>query len=252
MELVHRHLHRVLGRVLRDGARVREEDELQLLEERVQDVVHLLLPQRPQVHVHDLHALPAREPLLEVLLRLALERLRLLLGVVALGVDVRRADDHLVGRRLGHELLVCRIALGAALGQQVLDEALDGLGGRHLLDRAVLVDAAAREALEELVKVEHLHRADARRLRGAELLGRLRVHEGHLDLRHREAPLVLRLARGVARDVRLAVALPDADEVLLVADAHPLLELQLVDLIDLVGRARLLGVVGARLGVPAP
>ena len=61
VELVHRHLHRVLGAVLGDGARVGEEDELQLLEERVEDVVHLLLPQRPQVHVHDLNATPAME-----------------------------------------------------------------------------------------------------------------------------------------------------------------------------------------------
>eukprot|EP00966_Prymnesium_polylepis_P012626 289770-Prymnesium_polylepis.1 len=38
---------------------------------------HLRLPRRPHVDVHDLHARPAVEPLLEVVLRLALDLLRL-------------------------------------------------------------------------------------------------------------------------------------------------------------------------------
>ena len=100
VELVHRHLHRVLGRVLRDRSRVREEDELELLEEGLEDVVHLLLPRWPHVHVHQLDAPPAIEPLAEVLGTIVLERPSELRRLIRLRVDVRRLDDHRVGRLL--------------------------------------------------------------------------------------------------------------------------------------------------------
>ena len=137
-----------------------------LLEERLEDVVHLLLPQRPQVHVADLHALPAVEPRLEVALRLALQRVGQRARVEVLGVDARRVDHHfdLVG-----------------LAEEVLDEAAHRLRRRHVRHRAVAVDAEPGEALAPLAEVEHRHLL-ARRLGRAQLLGVLRVHEGHLDL----------------------------------------------------------------------
>ena len=105
VELVHRHLHRVLGAVLRDGARVREEDELQLLEEGLQDVVHLLVPRGPQVHVHELDARPAVEPLGEVRVRVGAQLAREPLVIIRLGADARRGEHHLIGREAirGHQ-----------------------------------------------------------------------------------------------------------------------------------------------------
>ena len=93
-------------------------------------VVQLLLPEREALHVHDLDARPAVDPLRVRGGVLAGERLRERREVVALGADVRRERHH---RLLIH------------FPNQVLDEALDALDWRHPLDRPVLGDADARD-----------------------------------------------------------------------------------------------------------
>ena len=105
----------------------------------MENVVHLFLPQRPQMNVHDLHTLPARKPLLQVLLRLVLERLGLFLSIVPLGVNIRRLNYNLVGRHLV---------------EKVLDETFDRARGGHFFDRAIFVDAASSYNLEKLVEID--------------------------------------------------------------------------------------------------
>ena len=184
-------------------------------------VVQLLLPEREALHVHDLDARPAVDPLRVRGGVLAGERLRERREVVALGADVRRERHH---RLLIH------------FPNQVLDEALDALDWRHPLDRPVLGDADARDALEELrLEVEHRHLVHVARLGGADLRLVLRVHERRLHRRNAQLELVLEAGVGVAVDVRLLEDRPDADHVLLVAVAQERLHPQLVALEGVLG-----------------
>ena len=72
----------------------------------------------------------------------------------------------------------------AHLAEQVLDEALDPLGLTHLAHRLVLVDAAARDALEQLLEVESRHLAHLGRRAHALLIEGLGVDERELGLPH--------------------------------------------------------------------
>ena len=97
----------------------------------------------------------------------------------ALGRDVRRRGD---------DLLLVEVAKDVGNHRRHLLARLD------LLDRAVLVNTAARDALQKLVKVERGVLDAAARLL-------LRVDKGGLRLRHRQAALELGADAIVANNV---------------------------------------------------
>ena len=121
-------------------------------------------------------------------------------SVEALGEDVRVARHHRV---------LVRVT------QDILDHATHRPNLRDRLDVAVLVDAAACDRLQDLVKVaqDRLGRAVGRRLR---------VGEGRLSLRRRESAYVHRTHRGVAYNVRSLLDARRAEHVELLQQGDPL------------------------------
>ena len=157
------------------------------------------------------HVLPALAPQLVLRRREAGQHLRLLLPVVAVGLD---------DGRLPHA------HLGRLLEEQVCDPRARRVGHRHRLavvrrqegrhQVLVHVDGAARDALAELRKIE---RRDVRLLgvdvAALDLLDRLRAQEVPAALRDRElrleGDLVLAARALVAGDLRLLREEPLAD-----------------------------------------
>ena len=194
VELLDRHGARG-GRVLRLPERlgVRAEDGGELAEDEMQRLMHLFFPQGPAVDAVE-PALPERLDKRRMLSR-RLSRQRPRFGEIEADCLDRGALEHacLLGR----------------LAHQVAHEREDLLPVVHLLDGKVLGDGAARDALDELVEAQHRLRRVCSCLADAELLDLLRVHEGGLARRHREAALDLRAARRrISGDLRELLHLP--------------------------------------------
>ena len=205
VELGHLHLRRVLGRVGTESrARVRKEDERERMDVALQAVVHLLLPDREVEEVIQLEPLPHAEPTLELAQRLPLERLRLTTPFEAWVPDERRRVHRL---------------FGVLLAEEVGHEGGDHRGLAHALDRSVLVERTAREALLELRVLESTELVRGLRLADRHLVQRLRRDERELDGREGEGAAVPVPAALVARDLRVLVNLPGAYE-LAWAEAH--------------------------------
>mmetsp|Transcript_15235 Transcript_15235/g.45714 ORF Transcript_15235/g.45714 Transcript_15235/m.45714 type:complete len:877 (-) Transcript_15235:396-3026(-) len=244
LELLHVHRRRARGRrVVAHRLGVRAEDRAELIVRRLQQVVHLALPQREAIEAVQVERGPFVEPHLLLLRVPPLERRRLVLVVVALRLDVCA---------LLHDVL------DLALLDEILEEGAHLGRGLHLLHRRELGAAEARDHLLELLKVDdealRLRAARGRaldRLRCLQLVGPLRVHERALALRDREAQPQRAFGRVVSRDLRKLRHLPVAHQVEPVDDLHPLVVAELRVGHLLVRVVRHLGVVPlAQLGLP--
>mmetsp|Transcript_76869 Transcript_76869/g.152453 ORF Transcript_76869/g.152453 Transcript_76869/m.152453 type:complete len:246 (+) Transcript_76869:462-1199(+) len=170
--------------------------------------MHVLLPQRKARQSRKLKHLPRHQPLAVRLGRDALWR-----------CGCRREPLRGDVRGLGDDLLLVEIAEDVGNHRSHLLAHLD------LLDGAVLVDAAARDALEQLVEVERdvLDRVTA-------LL--LRIDKGSLALRHREPALELGAHAVVADDIRALHACERAEDVERLQRRHPLRDADLLVVVE--------------------